>query len=301
MELYDFVNLIRNKKKTIFSIVFTVLILVLVVNFVLPKKYGSEMQVLVIQNNLNNTDPYLVSKSSEHLGNIFTKVVYSGSFYQKAIDSGFGVDESYFGKTFKDQLKAWSNTVGIRNIEDTGILYITAIHSNREQAELVVQSIAYNLKTYHTEYHGSGENVEVKVINEPVTSNFPVKPNMLINVVAGIVFSLFFSFIYIYLFPERKYDLKLLPKRKTKKEKRMESYLIESRASKKVNKEKEKRLVAPGDFYNKDEVYQGETVNENKNEEEFGGYEHREDDEVQDDLEIDYETIKKKGDINNIL
>ena len=303
MELYDFAKLISNKKKTIFSIVFTVLVLVLMVNFVLPKKYGSEMQVLIIQNNLNNTDPYLVSKSSEHLGNIFTKVIYSGSFYQKVLDSGFGVDEVYFGKTFKDQLKKWSNTISVRNIEDTGILHIAAVHSDRDQAELIVESISYNLKTYHTEYHGSGENVIVKVINEPVTSNFPVKPNMFINVIAGIVFSLFFSFMYIYLFPDRKYDLKLFPKRKSKKERRMEAYLIENKMLKKMNKKKENDDDNQKKFYDKNEIYQEESVNENdnENEEEFGGYEHEGDEEVQDDLEIDYDDIKKKGDINNIL
>ncbi|MDA3839533.1 MAG: Wzz/FepE/Etk N-terminal domain-containing protein [Patescibacteria group bacterium] len=300
MELYDFVKLIRNKKKTIFSIVFTVLVLVLLVNFVLPKKYGSEMQVLIIQKNLNNTDPYLVSKSSEHLGNVLGQVIYSGSFYKKVINSGFGVSETYFGKTSKDQLKKWSSTINVRNVEDTGILYISATHSDREQAELIVESIGYNLKTFHMEYHGSGENVEVKVINEPVTSNFPVKPNMIINVIAGLVFSLLFSFIYIYLFPDRKYDLRLLPERGKKKTKQLKTYLVEENNNVEKNTNKEtKEKSSEKNYHNENEIYQGESSG--NDDDQLGGYEHEENDEEGDDLEIDYDDIRKKGNINNIL
>jgi capsular polysaccharide biosynthesis protein len=216
MELYDFVKLIRNKKKTIFAIVFTTIILVMAVNFVLPKKYGSELQVLIIQNNLNNTDPYLVSKSSEHLGNILTKIIYSGSFYNKVIESGFGVDESYFGKSYKDKLKKWGSIISAKNIEDTGIIKIIVSHKDRDQAELIVESIGYNLKINHKEYHGSGDNVEVKIINEPITSNFPSEPNIIVNFIGALVFSFMFSFLYIYLFPDKKYDLTLLPKRDKK-------------------------------------------------------------------------------------
>ncbi len=301
MELFDFVKLIKNKKKTIFSIVFTVLVIVLMLNFVLPKKYGSEIQVLIIQNNLNNTDPYLVSKSSEHLGNILSRIIYSESFYKKVMSSGFGVGESYFGKTSKEQLKKWGSTVSVRNIEDTGILNITAIHPDREQAELIVESIGYNLKTFHTEYHGSGDNVIVKVINSPITSNFPVKPNIIINVLAGISFSFLFSFIYIYLFPDRKYDLSLLPKRGKKQIKKIEPHLSEVTKEKKNEKKETKKDGSKKDYYNVDEIYQEDSQKPEGGDEDFGGYEHEDDGGLGDDLEIDYEDIKKKGNINNIL
>ncbi len=292
MELYDFVKLVRNKKKTIFSIVFTVLVLVLALNFVLPKKYSSEMQVLIIQNNLNNTDPYLVSKSSEHLGNILTRVIYSGSFYDKVINSGFGIDESCFGKNYKDKLKKWGNTVVARNIQDTGIIYIKASHKDRAQAQLIVEAIGYNLKTSHKEYHGSGDNVEVKIINEAVTSNFPTDPNIIANVLAALIFSVLFSFIYIYLFPDKKYDLSLLPKRKEKKRKKVKSFLVEDIINE--IRESESRQFDAKEIYQKEEKEEHVKKTE---EESLGGYS----EENNDDLDIDYDDIKRKGNINNIL
>ncbi len=301
MEMYDFVKLIGQKKRTIFSIVFTVLILVLAVSFVLPKKYGSEVQVLIIQNNLNNTDPFLVSKSSEHLGNVLSRVIYSGSFYKKVMNSGFGVSESYFGTTNREQLRKWSSTIGARNVEDTGILYISAVHPNRAQAELIVESIGYNLKTFHTEYHGSGENVEVKVINEPVTSNLPVNPNIIVNAIAALIFSLFFSLVYIYIFPDRRYDLSLLPSRKERKLRKAKLLLAQERNKKNTGNAKAKKEEKVSNF-DKNEIYEKEDIiEEDDDEDDFGGYEDDDESELKDDLEIDYEEIEKKGNIKNIL
>lgn len=300
--MFDFVKLIGQKKKTILSIVFTVLILVLAINFVLPKKYGSEVQVLIIQNNLNNTDPFLVSKSSEHLGNVLSRVIYSSSFYKKVMSSGFGVSESYFGTTNREQLKKWSSAISARNVEDTGILYISAVHSNREQAELIVESIGYNLKTFHTDYHGSGENVEVKIINDPVTSNLPVKPNIILNTISAIIFAVFLSLVYVYIYPDRKYDLSLLPSRKERKLNKAKRLLAQEKMS---NEQKEKTEKNTNKYFDSSKIYKEEVEEDegeiDDEEDDLGGYEDMGEEALEDDLEIDYEEIEKKGNIKNIL
>jgi len=308
MELFDFVQLIKNKRKTIFSIVFTTLVLVIGVTFVLPQKYSSQSQILIIQNNLNNTDPYLVSKSSEHLGNILSRVIYSGSFYKKVVNSGFGINETYFGKTYRDQLKKWDHTVSAKNIEDTGIIQISAVHPDRKQAGLIVEAIDYILKTSNKDYHGSGDNVKIKIIDEATTSNFPTNPNILINIIAGFIFSLIFSFLYIYLFPDKKYDLTLLPKRRNRKLKKVQSFLVEetileSKTEKKYLENSKAEKIEKGEkqeenHFNKKEIYQVNKLAEIDNND-FSGYE--EENKKNDDLDIDYEEIKRKGNINNIL
>ncbi|PIV47213.1 hypothetical protein COS21_01145 [bacterium (Candidatus Gribaldobacteria) CG02_land_8_20_14_3_00_41_15] len=211
MEMTDFLSLIKKKRGTIASLVFIFLILASILTIIQPIKYGSSAQVLVIQN-FANADPYQASKSTEYLSNILAKVVYSNSFFENVLSSGYFVDKNYFGKTVKDQMKAWSKTVSAKAINDSGIISLAVYHTDRAQAESIAQAIIYTLQTKHGLYHGNGSNVSIKIIDEPITSNYPVKPNLILNLGLALVLGLLFSLVYIYLLPEEKYSFRLIPK-----------------------------------------------------------------------------------------
>jgi len=211
MELKEFMLLVAKKKMTIFFIVIIFVILALILTVIQPFKYGSSSQVLVIQNSAS-PDPYLASKSTEYLSNILAKVVYSNSFFENVLSSGYFVDKNYFGKTVKDQMKAWSKTVSAKAINDSGIISLSVYHTDRAQAESIARAVIYTLQTKHGLYRGSGSNVSVKIIDEPITSNYPVKPNLIFNFSLALALGLIFAGMYIYLFPEEKYNIKLSPK-----------------------------------------------------------------------------------------
>lgn len=203
MEFNDYLSLIFKRKGTIALFVFIFVILAIILSLIQPFKYGSSSQVLVIQNS-SNPDPYLTSKSTEYLSNILAKVVYSNSFFENVLDSGYYVDKNYFGETIKDQMKIWSKTISAKAVNDSGIISLTVYHTDRSQAELINRAVAYTLQTKHGLYHGGGENVSIKVIDEPITSNYPVQPNLILNFGLALVLGLVFSLAYIYLFPEER-------------------------------------------------------------------------------------------------
>jgi len=209
MELKNYLALMLKKKSTIMFFVFIFVILTIILSLIQPFKYGSSSQVLVIQNS-SNPDPYLASKSTEYLSNILAKVVYSNSFYENVLNSGYYINKDYFGKTVKSQMKTWSKTVSAKSINDSGIIALNVYHADRSQAELIARAIAYTLQTKHGLYHGGGDNVAIKVIDEPITSNYPVKPNLILNFGLALALGFIFSSAYIYLFPE--YNIRLAPK-----------------------------------------------------------------------------------------
>ncbi|MEK7557601.1 MAG: Wzz/FepE/Etk N-terminal domain-containing protein [Patescibacteria group bacterium] len=218
MELFEFINILKNRKQTVLAIVLLTLLLVMVFTLIQPFKYGATLKVLVIQNFSANIDPYTASKSNEYLSNVLARVIYSNSFYNNILASGFNVDKNYFLGDVEKQMKKWAKTINAKVINDSGIINVNVYHSSRIQAKQIAKSISYILQTKHTLYHGGGNNVKVQIIDEPIVSRFPVKPNIILNLTLGLIIGLFLSFSYIYLFPEERFDvIRLFEKSKKRK------------------------------------------------------------------------------------
>jgi uncharacterized protein involved in exopolysaccharide biosynthesis len=201
MELNDFLNLVALKRKTIFGIIAIFLILGVGVIAVQRFKYSSSSQLLVVQEYSQNIDAYTASKSNEYLSSVLASVITSNSFFSKVLEAGFDIDANYFGNTPKDQMEQWTKTVTAKNINDSGIISISVYHPNREQADKINRAINYVLMTQNTAYHGSGDAVKVRLIDQPITSTYPVKPDILLTLGLAIALGFLTSLIYVYLTP----------------------------------------------------------------------------------------------------
>lgn len=220
MEFFDFIKLLKRKRGTILTLVFIVLILTLGISLISPLKYGAKSRLLVMQNTIDN-DPYTISKSNEYLGNLLAQVVYSGSFYDFVFSSQYNIDKNYFSGNYNQQLKIWQKTVQAKTASDTGIIEINVYHQNPYQAQQIALAINDVMINKNFNYQGSGQAIKVNVIDQPLISNYPIKPNLPQNAILALVCGLILSLFYIYLFPEEKYNLKLWSSRKSKKIKPM--------------------------------------------------------------------------------
>lgn len=220
MEFGEFIKLTGRKKQTIFTIVFLAVILTITASLAFPMKYSVRSRLLVIQN-ASTSDAYSLSKSNEYLGNLLAEVVHSSSFYTQVVSSGsYGVDSNYFSGSYSSQIKKWQKTVATKTAGDTGIIEITVFHTDIQEARRIAYGVNDILINQNKNYHGS-DNVRVSIIDQPLVSTFPVKPNIAYNALAAFITSLIFSLFYIYIFPEKKYDISLLSgKRREKKLKR---------------------------------------------------------------------------------
>jgi len=216
MELNEFVSLIKAKRQTITSIIVIFMCLSAVITFVQPLKFGSVSQLIIIQKTGTEADAYNQIKSAEHLSNVLSSVVVSQSFYQRVMDAGYDIDAAYFSGNTNDQNKKWKKTVEAKALNDSGIIEISVYHADKNQLEKISQAVIYVLKTEHANYHGYGNNIELKVINEPVISRFPVKPNILLNFFLALIAGIVFALGYIYYLPGADYDVKIWPKKRTK-------------------------------------------------------------------------------------
>jgi capsular polysaccharide biosynthesis protein len=278
---------------TITTIAMVFLAMVFVINIIQPLKYKSEFKLLIIQDNLNNNDPYLISKTTEYLGNVLTRVISSHSFFEKVINSGYAINKNYFGQSLKEQNNIWKNAVKPDTIEDLGILDINVYHKDREQATQIANAIATTLISNHKQYHGNGDNIEIKMIDDPLTSTIPVKPNILVNLLASLLAGMLFGMIYIYLFPEEKHDLRLMPKKKIKNQKTPE-YALNEESARKIFENIIKENTASDN--NNAPLAAPEKKNDNPE-----SISQPVASQTRDDLDLDYERILQNGNIKNIL
>lgn len=217
MELINFIQLIKRKKQTIFSATILFFLISALLTFVQPFKYASEARLLVVQNTPQGVDPYQVNKANEYIADVLAQVIPTNSFFNEVINSDFNINKTYFPTDPLRQLKKWKKTVKTHSSSAGGMISISVLHPDKYQSNQIIEAINSIIQLNHTFYHGSGDQVSVKIIDQPFTSIFPVNPNIPLNLVLGIVFGLIFSLTYIFLFPEEVYNLKFFPKRKAKK------------------------------------------------------------------------------------
>lgn len=194
--------MLSHKRKTIYGIIAIFIVIGAGIIGVQRFKYSSKSQLLVVQEYNRTIDAYTASKSNEYLSSVLASVVKSNSFYTKVMEAGFDINQGYFGQSAKDQMKEWDRTVNAKSINDSGIIAITVYHPDRSQAEKIDRAINYVLMTQNTAYHGSGDAVKVRLIDQPITSTLPVKPNILLILGLAIVIGFAVGLMYVYLLPQ---------------------------------------------------------------------------------------------------
>lgn len=213
----DVVGLLKQKRYTVISVFLIFLMIGLLFLLTQNFKYGAKSNILIIQEGAGKVDPYSVSRSVEYLSDLLTRVVYSSAFFESVMNSNFDIDRSYFGNNSNDLMKIWKKTVSAKNLEDSGIIVINVYHPDSHQATQIALAVNNVLIAEHQNYHGLGNSVKISVIDQPLVSNYPVKPNLIFSFLVIIAISLFFSLTYIYLFPEKKYDISFFSEQKEKK------------------------------------------------------------------------------------
>jgi len=203
-----FLNLVIKRKLTVFTITLMFLIAVMLITFLQPLRYSATSTLLVVQNYGPNTDAYNVSRSNQFLSNLLAQVVYSDSFYDKVMESGYNINKRIFSADINKRKKEWEKMVYTRAIADTGMIIVKVYYQDKATANKINQAISYTLMTKHSQYHGLGDNVKIKVINDSTLSDLPVKPNIALNFILGLIIGLAAGVYFIYLFPNKQFIFK---------------------------------------------------------------------------------------------
>jgi capsular polysaccharide biosynthesis protein len=175
--------------------------LAILLSFLRPLEYSSTTRILITQE-LGAVDAYTASRSAERIADDLASIVYTSTFFTKVLSSGYDVDESYFSDDEIKRRTQWEDAVSASVSRSSGLLSITAYHTDIEQAEELATAVAYVLTTEGWTYT-SGGSITVQVVDEPLNSRYPVRPNLLINGFSGLVLGLLGGAGYLLIAAEK--------------------------------------------------------------------------------------------------
>ena len=160
----------------------------------------------MIQKSDSVVDPYTSSRGAEKIAQLITQIVHSDSFMEKVVSSGFQVRDDY-GSDLDARRKKWNKTIEARQVPETAIIELFVYHISVEQARNIVKAASTALQTKASEYHGAGENVQLREIDGAVVSRFPIKPNVILNAIAGVIIGLCVSGGFIVVRARKRADM----------------------------------------------------------------------------------------------
>lgn len=161
------------------------LILSLLVSFIQPLRYSSSVRLLILQDVGAAVDAYTASRSEERIAQDLSTIVYTTTFFDQVLSAGFSVDPRGFPSQDNKRRQAWAKAVDTSVSHGTGLLTITAYHTDVRQAEQIARAVSFVL-TQHVNEYTSGGNVQVKLIDAPLNSRWPVKPDLIANGLSGL-------------------------------------------------------------------------------------------------------------------
>jgi len=208
MDTKDFLQLVKKRKMTVISITLIFVIIGLLITLAQPLKYRSKSRLLILQPN-TATDAYAVARSNQYVGGLISEVIYSGSFLDSLNASDFSFNRNYFNSTYKENLKKWKKTVFARSSGDTGIIDIEIYHTNPEEARKISLAVNQLIISGQSPYKFNANQTKISIIDQPIISSFPVKPNIPINLAMSLFFGFMSACSYVYLFPKERLSEKL--------------------------------------------------------------------------------------------
>lgn len=203
MNIQDFIKVIKNRRWAVLLIIAIFLVMAVVAILIQPLKYEASSRLLIIQEN-PSTDFYTMTKSNQYLGSLLTETVASGSFYDLVSAANPSINWGYFGQTYKQQVMKWEQTVEASSASDAAIIQINVYHPDPEQARQIALAVDNLLVSPNGLFQNSANNIKLKIIDQPIVSTYPVKPNITADLIGALALGLLFGLIYVYYFPVRR-------------------------------------------------------------------------------------------------
>lgn len=200
MELHEFLSLLRRKWEWLLLAVTLCASAGYVYSTSQVPEYSSTARVIIIQKSLQGSDAFIAARSSERLSIILSEVVYSNSFFNDVLATSSKITDD-FGSDPARRREEWQRQVKNRINSDKGIIEISTYDRNKVQSSEILNGILKLLIENGEKYHGSS-NTEIRVIDEPLTSKEPVRPNTVFNTVAAGIIAFIGALALFYLFSD---------------------------------------------------------------------------------------------------
>lgn len=153
-----------------------------------PLEYSSSARFLILQKNQSSLDPYTALKSAEQIGDTLSQVIYTSLFFDRVFQTDPSIKQSLFSQSERKKRKVWKRIISTQSGRGSGFLTLTVYHHDRSEARKIIQAITHVLVNEGWQYVNS--DIVVRVVDAPLDSRFPVRPDIPMNVAMGCIIGL---------------------------------------------------------------------------------------------------------------
>ena len=161
--------------------------------------HRADSEVLVISGSGYGVDAYTALRSSERIGESLVNIIETGDFFAKVmtqLEKSETIDKSRFEElSERERRKLWSKTIDASLNYGSGMLTISTYHPNPKKAKVLNTVVLNVLINESSDY--IGQEVDLKVVNPPLATMFPVKPNLIVNTSVGFLVGFMGSFLIL--------------------------------------------------------------------------------------------------------
>ncbi|MFB6181832.1 MAG: hypothetical protein ABEJ24_02955, partial [Candidatus Magasanikbacteria bacterium] len=162
-------------------------LLFLLVSLLFPLQYRADSQVIVITKGQSGLDAYTAMRSAEKIGENLVNIVETNDFFAKV---GSNIKESKLSEKFKgiterQRRELWRETVDASLNYGTGMLTVSTYDQEPKQAKKMNKEVLEVLLSETSNY--IGQKVNLKVVNPPLVTKYPAKPNLVLNTLVGFI------------------------------------------------------------------------------------------------------------------
>lgn len=183
--LKQYIKLLYSWKLTIIAMASFGLLLGLGYSFLQPMEYKAESGLLILPRTTIGLDAYSAIKTSERIGENLIQIMGTTSFFEKVQETDYGVDFSYFPLDDEVALKEkWLNSFSAYVKYNSGLMYISVFHEDKEQAVLLAQAINSILIHDNAGYLPQEGFIEIKLVDKAIADDWPARPNFIKNSLA---------------------------------------------------------------------------------------------------------------------
>lgn len=196
-------RIFKPRRKFIVIAAITVALVAVGVSLLRPLKYSASVRLLITQRAAFTLDPYTALRSTELVAENFVQLINTSSFLDRVLESGYQIDAGYFKKSSEARRRRlWENTIDSSISRGTGLLKVTAYHPEQNEAKKIVSAAAFLLSTQGSDY--VGRDITVRLVDPPLASRFPVKPNLPLNMASGALLGALAASVLVWIDHRRK-------------------------------------------------------------------------------------------------
>lgn len=165
-----------------------------------PFEYRSSFSLLIVEQN-GSLDGFAAAKSAERLTTSLSQIMYTTSFYDQVLEkyemSGKSDGDLLFSNSETERRKEWKRRVETHAMPEVGLLKISVYDRDRAHADQLASTLALVLVEHGAQYLSGGQSVSLRIVDSPLTSERPARPNIAYNAIIAVFVSMGLSIAWL--------------------------------------------------------------------------------------------------------